>query len=784
VPGQLAEGGTSISLSAVERAERRGRRADAADALCLTAYDASGAPASGCALVAVGGYGRRELAPYSDLDVVLVHEPEVGLSGAGERIWYPVWDSGVRLDHSVRTAPQMLERADADLRVALGLLDLRHLAGDPNLTLRLRSDVLAHWRRTARERLPELRKLVRGRHERVGELAHLSVPDLKEAEGGLRDATVLHGLVATWLVDVPHVDLERSRRALLDLRDVLHEVAGRATDRIAPEMWSDLATRLQVADEGAAQRQVRELGRRITHLSRLTWRRVDAVVTAPTSTRAVRRPDVEPLGAGIGLSGAEVVLTRDARPAADPTLLLRAAAAAGERDVELAPAMAARLVAEGVGLPDPWPAAARQALVRLLAAGPGLLPVWETLEETGALATFLPEWERIRLLPHASQIHRFTVDRHVVESCREASLLIRSVARPDVLLVSALLHDIGKGGLTEHSIAGEPLARTIACRMGFDEAAVDLVGVLVRRHLLLVETATSRDPEDPATATYLAGLVGSPEALSLLLALTEADARATAVQAWSPWRAGLVRTVAARTAEVLGEPGVSTKSPLAVKVPPDVRRGGVCVTVTATSDGARVTVLAPDRVGLLADAAALFALQRVPVRSARAWSQGDVGVSVWEVAEEYLDEKVLRQRYDAIVAGRIDPTARLTKSVTRDAEGDAQGMAPSVVVRPDASAHATVLEVRTADRPGVVHRVCAALARLDLTVRSAHVDTLGPQAVDVFYVQESSAGALGDTRAAAAAHAVREALSGTTSPWRPPASSRTSGKSDRRGRPG
>jgi [protein-PII] uridylyltransferase len=730
----------------------RADRADAADALCVGAYDAAGAPDSGCAMVAVGGYGRRELAPYSDLDVVLVHEDDVELGEAGERVWYPIWDTGVRLDHSVRTVSQMLEQAGVDLRVALGLLDLRHLVGDPNLTLRLRSDVLAHWRRTARDRLPALRELVRKRHDVVGELAHLSVPDLKEAEGGLRDATVLTALVATWLVDVPHVDLERSRLALLDVRDALHDVAGRATDRVAPELWDDLAERLALHDDGAAQRHVRELGRRITHLSRLTWRRVDGVLDRPASGRAVRRPELVPVETGIALAGAEVVLTREARPGADPTLLLRAAAVAAERDVELAPATAARLVADSAELPDPWPAAARQAMVRLLAAGPGLLPVWETLEETGALSTFLPEWERIRLLPHASEIHRFTVDRHVVETCLEASGLIRDVARPDVLLVAALLHDIGKGGLTEHSVAGEPLARSIACRMGFDDAAVDLVGVLVRRHLLLAETATTRDPEDPATASYVAEQVGSAEGLALLLALTEADARATSPKAWSSWRAGLVRTVAARTAAVLGEAAAVERVPEQVKVPKEVRRGGTAIAVVADEGGARVTVLAPDRVGLLADAAALFALQRASIRSARAWAQDEVGISVWEVAEQDLDEKVLRQRFDAIVAGRVDPSARLTR--------DADRVAPSVVVRPEASARSTVLEVRTADRPGVVHLVCAALATLDLTVRSAHVDTLGPQAVDVFYVQESSAGALTDTRAAEAAHAVREALSG------------------------
>jgi [protein-PII] uridylyltransferase len=210
--------------------------------------------------------------------------------------------------------------------------------------------------------------------------------------------------------------------------------------------------------------------------------------------------------------------------------------------------------------------------------------------------------------------------------------------------------------------------------------------------------------------------------------------------------------VAARTAAVLGEPGAQPAEPERVPVPREVRRGGAAITVSPAEGGVRVTVLAPDRVGLLADAAAVFALQRASVRSARAWSQDDVGVSVWDVAEEHLDDRVLRQRFDAIVAGRLDPAARWKPGSAR--------IAPTVAVRPEASARATVLEVRTDDRPGVVHRVCAALAALDLTVRSAHVDTLGPQAVDVFYVQEPSAGALTDTRAADAAHAVRAALSG------------------------
>jgi [protein-PII] uridylyltransferase len=535
----------------------RAARTRAADDLCRGAYDAAQGPGEGCALVAVGGYGRGELAPYSDLDVVLVHDDDVEPGPAAGELWYPLWDGGHRVDHAVRSVTEMLGAATADLRVALGLLDLRHLAGDPNLSLRLRATLLAQWRREARDRLPRLGQLVASRHDRAGELAHASVPDLKESGGGLRDATVLKALVATWLVDVPHVDLERSRRALLDVRDVLQEQSARPMDRVAPDGWASLAGGLGLPDALAAQVHVRRQGRRITHLSRLTWRRVDAVVDRPAASPRVRRPDLVRLSPGVALSRGEVVLDARARPDRDPLLLLRAAAEAAERDAVLSPVTAARLTRESAPLPEPWPPEARGLLVRLLAAGRGLLGVWETLEETGALDRFLPEWEAIRLLPHASTVHRFTVDRHVVETCIEASSLIGTVQRPDVLMVAALLHDIGKGEAGDHSVVGEPVARRVATRIGLDAAAVEEVAALVRWHLLLAETATTRDPDDPATVDRVLARVRTPERLSSLLALTRADARATSPQAWSSWRAGLVEQLAHRVRAALGDRGAA-----------------------------------------------------------------------------------------------------------------------------------------------------------------------------------------------------------------------------------
>jgi [protein-PII] uridylyltransferase len=729
-------------------ARERARRSDDSDTRLRRLLDAAASDPSGVALVAVGGYGRRELSPQSDLDVVLLHAAgRSDVAKLAEAVWYPLWDAGVRLDHSVRTLDEMDEAADADLRTFLVLLDARHVAGDPDLTLQLRSRLLARWRADARRRVGELREEGHARALRSGDLAYAAVPDLKESRGGLRDGVVLRALVASWLVDVPHTELERCRSELLAVRDALHVAAGRPGDRLLPELAPEIAAVLGLADPTTLQRRVRALGRRMTHLSTLTWHRVDDAVTSPKRPSGARRPSLVPLAPGVARSGAEVVLEARARVDRDPLLMLRAAASAAEHGLMLAPSTATRLARNGVALPRPWPGRARDLLVRLLGAGPSLVPVWETLEEVDALGGLLPEWEGIRLLPSSAPVHRFTVDRHSVETCVQAGGLLQRVGRPDLLLVAALLHDVGKGRAGDHSEVGSAMAFDIARRWGFSADDADTVAELVHHHLLLPHTATRRDLDDPATVALVVERVGTPPFLDLLAALTEADARATGPAAWSSWRSGLVRELVARTRAALEDTAV----PRAVEVWPGVDVGRAWVGVEEHDDGCVLVVGAPDRLGLLASVSAAIALGGLPVRSARAAVQDGVGWSRWEVAQEPPDPSQVRQRLLAALDGTL-PLDRIRPPAGRPV--------PQVAVRPDDSARSTVLEVRDTDWTGLLHGVCSALAGLGVEVRSAHVETLGPQAVDVFYVGEPGGGALTGERVPAAATAVVRTLRG------------------------
>ncbi len=709
-----------------------------------------GEPGEGVALVAVGGLGRRELAAGSDLDLVLLHSPaRTDGPGLAERLWYAVWDAGVGLDHSVRTPDEALAVADGDLKAALGLLDLRHLAGDADLAERTRSRVYDQWRAAARRRLPELEAAGRERADRSGELAFLLEPDLKEARGGLRDALVPRQVAAAQVADPPGAALLRAQALLLDVRGALHAQAvaagRRPSDRLALQDQDAVASTLGHPDADALMAGVVAAARDIAWAADATWRRVHAWA-APTRSGVLRRPPRrEPLADGVVSQGREVVLARAADPAADPALTLRAALAAAESCLPLSAHTLDRLAAAPPP-PTPWPRPVLDAFVALLGTGHAAVPVLETLDTAGLVDPLLPFWPRVRSRPQRNAFHRFTVDRHLLETAAEAAALTRHVARPDLLLLAGLLHDLGKGWPGEdHTDAGVRELPGQAARMGLDGTDTAVLVTLVRTHLLLAEAATTRDLADPATAAGTAAAVGSRETLQLLRALTEADSIATGPAMWSRWKAGLLDELVRRSSAVLhGEP--PPPAPASTPAQEALLRGtGLGVTITTGAHDTEVAVAAPDARGLLAAVAGVLVLHRLDLRAVDARVERGTGLGRALVTARATPRfggapphaELLAADLRRVLAGDDDLGRRLADREAAYPAPPRALLAPARVLWDDeASGSASVVELRAPDRLGLLAGVAAAIDAVGLELRAARAATLGLEAVDAFYVVE------------------------------------------------
>jgi [protein-PII] uridylyltransferase len=697
----------------------------------------------GVALVAVGGYGRKELLPGSDLDVLLLHDGRDGIDRIAERIWYPVWDSGARLDHAVRTVPQARRVAKADLKVALGLLSARHVAGEPDLTTRLREGALDDWRSNTSARLAELKELHDERTRLFGELAFLLEPDLKESRGGQRDVHAIQAIAAAWVAPAPGPRVRAAYEQILDARHALHDVTGRRLDRLVLEEQDEVARSLGLLDGDALLRQLAGAGRTVAYAVDHAFRQADRA----QGSKRRGKPRRSPLADGVVEQDGEVVLARAAAPDKDPVLVLRAAAAAAQSGLPLAPRALARL-ADCPPLPAPWPDEARDALLALLGAGQAAISVWEALDQEGLIIPLIPDWERVRNRPQRNPLHRFTVDRHLVETAANAASLTRDVTRPDLLLLAALLHDIGKGWPGDHSATGEVVARDAARGLGLGEPDADLISQAVRHHLLLPMVATRRDLDDPVTVQRVAETVQSRTLLQLLHKLAIADGLATGPAAWNDWKAGLVADLSCRVEAVLaGEPPPSP-APLRADQLELVALGGPAAVVKGTE----VTVVALDRPGLLWRAAGVLASHRLAVRSANATSIGDTAVTVFQAIPEYgdpPDAALVAADLRRMLEGRLDVEDRLERRV-RAARPPAAGAPPPRVTFVDgASTASTVVEVRAHDEPGLLWRIGRALGECGLNVTAARVETLGAEAVDAFYVTDAAGAPLADPDARA-----------------------------------
>ncbi|WP_233159853.1 [protein-PII] uridylyltransferase [Pseudonocardia sp. MH-G8] len=694
------------------------------------------------ALVAVGALGRRELAPWSDLDLVLLHDGRKDVERLADELWYPLWDAGIGLDHSVRTPGQAVQVAATDLRAALGLLEARHIAGDPALSDTVRAAVRQAWRAGIRGRFDELADAAHERWRKVGDVAHRVEPDLKNGHGGLRDIQLVDALAAAQLVDRPAADVVAARALLLDVRTELHRLAGRARDVLRAQDADEVAAALEIADRFELARALSGAARSVAFAAEVGLRSARAALPR-RGLAALRRPPVRrPLDSGVVEHAGEVTLARDAGAARDPGLVLRVAATAARTGMPIAAGTLHRLADTAPELREPWPASVRGELLGLLGTGPPLVDVVESLDRTGLWGRLLPEWGAVRDLPPRDRAHVWTVDRHLVEACAQAARLTTRVARPDLLLVGALLHDIGKGRGGDHSEVGESLAGQVGRRIGFGAADVAVLSGMVRHHLLLPHTATRRDLDDPATVTRVVEtLGGNGLLLDLLEALAEADALATGPGVWSPWKRVLLHDLAQRCRALLA--GEALPGP----TPPDEAAAALARAVEADArpqigldagDPATVVVAVPDRMGMLAAAAGVLALHSLEVHAAESATLGGVAVFTFTVSPRFgglPDPALLRSDLTRVLDGGLalaEALARKERDYAPIAVAPEPLAPPRALWFDDEATGAVVLELRGTDRIGLLHRVAAALEECGADVRWVRASTLGASVVDAF----------------------------------------------------
>ena len=749
--------------------DQRGHRyarahSEATDAWFESIYNDTLGDAAGLALVAVGGYGRRELSPYSDIDVLLVHADVDNYADAAEALWYPVWDRGLKMGYAVVTIDQARALAAEELNWATAFLAARLVAGDHRLLDQLEVATAEVWAADDLDLLGQLADSVEERHERYGDAAFQIEPNLKEGRGGLRDVHALGwaSTVSPEFASGLAGDLAAEAEVLLEARVELHRLSGKARDVLTLDAQDDVAAAVGNPNGHELMVRIAQASRRIAWSSDEAWSEWER-----RSGRVGRATAMGyPIPTEFGLLDGRVELTESVDLATDPVAVLRLAATAAKAERQIGRASLERIAETGAPLPEPWPAEARQHFAELFLTGRPAIGVVEDLDHFEIMSKILPEWEAVRGHPQRNVMHTFTVDRHLCEAAANAAALADRVSRPDLLVIGALLHDIGKGFPGDHTEVGIEIIGRIASRMGYPDEEVGVLVDLCRHHLLLPDVATRRDLSDPGTISAVAAAVDSVDFLTILAALTEADSIATGPSAWGTWKAGLLEDLVDRTAYVL-EGGAPTEVAVSDFPTPELVAAMVDADRVLEGKDTTFTVVARDEPALLSRIAGVLALSGYDVLDASVHS--DAGMAACELTLQpptsgVVDWDRVIDRAERALDRRLALTARVRQ---RAYDYDRyrrrlSAMPPrhDVVIDNRISDVATVVEVHAADTVGLLYWITQALSELRLSIRSAKIQTFGPQAVDSFYVCDAAGEKLadGDDLLREIDLAVREAL--------------------------
>jgi [protein-PII] uridylyltransferase len=789
------------------------------------------------AVVATGGYGRGTLAPGSDVDLLflLPYKQTAWGESVVEAMLYVLWDLKLKVGHATRSVEDCLREAHADMTIRTSLLEARFLFGDrelfDNLGKRFDQEIVAT---TAPEFVDAKLKERDARVAKAGASRYLVEPNVKDGKGGLRDLNTLFWiakyvyrvkepkeLVKAGLFTQAEFNLfSRCEEFLWRVRCHLHFVTGRAEERLTFDLQRVIAERIGVPPRGglsAVERFMKAYFLIAKDVGDLT-----AIVCAELEARQTkRRPMLDRMfgrfrrrsgGAlvseGFVIDNNRLNVENEQAFERDPVNLIRLFWLADRRNLAIHPDATRRATRSlkliGHNLRnDPE---ANKLFLEILSSKNAPEVVLRRMNETGVLGRFIPDFGRIVAMMQFNMYHHYTVDEHLIRSVGVlteieagqlgsehplANQIFPTIRNRRALYVAVFLHDIAKGRPEDHSEAGAVIARKLGPRFGLTEAETDTVAWLVEHHLLMSNTAQSRDLSDPATIKSFAEVVQTMERLKLLLVLTIADIKAVGPGTWTGWKGQLLRNLYQETEVILGGGAVDlarservrlAQEQLRAELPdwPDAEfetyvsrhtpgywlktdetrrakqarllresdKAGRTVTTAYETDQFRgvteLTILSPDHPRLLAIVTGACAASGGNIVDAQIFTTTD-GIA--------LDTIVLSRAFDRD-EDELRRAERVAKAIERALKGEVKiadlvdgkrpakerskafHVPPEVSIDNSLSNRQTVIEISGLDRPGLLYDLTTALGKLNLNIASAHIVTFGEKAVDVFYVTD------------------------------------------------
>ena len=765
-------------------------------------------------LMAVGGYGRAELAPYSDIDLLLLYSSsqKEKLPPLVEKTLYPLWDLGLDVSCSSRSIDESLKMAQSDLHIKTSLIDGRYLDGEYEFfrnLYRLFTKKILH--RKVRKFAEALAKDLYLRHQKYEDPAYALEPNIKEAEGGLRDFQI-----GRWLIRAKYKTdrwdsilfpdhsrmLDKSLEFLWAVRNQLHLLSGRRQDDLTFEYQEKIAPTLgfPLGAEGVEE-MMRQYHLSTQRISNFVQDILERVLYEPSPIKKtfsfLRRKKIDE---NFGITCGEIHLLDPVTFKRDPFQLVILFKHCQTYQVKM-DFRTEEAVMEALPFIDDrfrTSEEVNQIFLSILGEGKRVEVLLRKMHELGFLSRYIPEFSEVEGKVHYDLYHVHPVDSHSLLAVEELvrlrdgfyqkeypllTSLIREIEKPDILLLATLLHDIGKGVEGNHSLMGAEISEHIGNRMGLSKGDRELIGFLIRHHLLMVETALRRDLHEEQVILRFANEIKNLNQLKMLYLLTFADIKAVGPEAWTSWKHTLLMELFLKTSHLLERDAITGPflrggemlKKLQESLSPEIfseytdhlpdrylscysaeeiaHHIGMARSIEKESFlvewkiekeiQAKVTVCTKDRYGLFSKMTGSMFLNRLNILEAQihTWGNSIALDTFWvEDATKDIERRLSQFETDLkeILGGKVSLKELL--SIRNESKGIKQRVIPrvsgEVKINNFESNFFTIIEVTGEDRLGILYEITEALTDHGCDIHFARISTLGNQVVDVFYVQD------------------------------------------------